>query len=71
MGGTGGGVAYNREDYEHYCRSGMDASPVGQILVDESLLGWKEFEMEVVREGFALNLIGAAVITLVVYSWLG
>jgi len=44
LGGTGGGVAYNREDYEYYCRTGMDASPVGQILVDESLLGWKEFE---------------------------
>ena len=50
LGGTGGGVAYNRDDYIHYCRSGMDASPVGQILVDESLLGWKEFEMEVVRD---------------------
>ncbi|WP_421905646.1 carbamoyl-phosphate synthase large subunit [Mameliella sp.] len=50
LGGTGGGVAYNREDYIHYCRSGMDASPVGQILVDESLLGWKEYEMEVVRD---------------------
>jgi carbamoyl-phosphate synthase large subunit len=50
MGGTGGGVAYNREDYEFFCRSGMDASPVNQILVDESLLGWKEFEMEVVRD---------------------
>ncbi|MBD3679659.1 MAG: carbamoyl-phosphate synthase large subunit, partial [Rhodobacteraceae bacterium] len=50
LGGTGGGVAYNREEYEHFCRSGMDASPVGQILVDESLLGWKEFEMEVVRD---------------------
>ncbi|MDX8353775.1 carbamoyl-phosphate synthase large subunit [Cognatiyoonia sp. IB215182] len=50
LGGTGGGVAYNREEYEYYCRSGMDASPVGQILVDESLLGWKEFEMEVVRD---------------------
>ncbi|RVV98447.1 carbamoyl-phosphate synthase large subunit [Mesobaculum littorinae] len=50
LGGTGGGVAYNRDDYEHYCRSGMDASPVGQILVDESLLGWKEYEMEVVRD---------------------
>ena len=50
MGGTGGGVAYNREDYEFFCRSGMDASPVGQILIDESLLGWKEFEMEVVRD---------------------
>ena len=50
LGGTGGGVAYNREDYIHYCRTGMDASPVGQILVDESLLGWKEYEMEVVRD---------------------
>ena len=50
LGGTGGGVAYNRDDYEFYCRSGMDASPVNQILVDESLLGWKEFEMEVVRD---------------------
>jgi carbamoyl-phosphate synthase large subunit len=50
MGGTGGGVAYNREDYEFYCRSGMDASPMGQILIDESLLGWKEYEMEVVRD---------------------
>ena len=50
LGGTGGGVAYNREDYEHFCRTGMDSSPVSQILVDESLLGWKEFEMEVVRD---------------------
>ncbi|WP_299563780.1 carbamoyl-phosphate synthase large subunit [uncultured Sulfitobacter sp.] len=50
MGGTGGGVAYNREDFEFYCRSGMDASPMGQILIDESLIGWKEFEMEVVRD---------------------
>ncbi len=50
MGGTGGGVAYNREDYMHFCRTGMDASPVNQILVDQSLLGWKEYEMEVVRD---------------------
>ncbi len=50
LGGTGGGVAYNHEDYVHYCRTGMDASPVGQILIDESLLGWKEYEMEVVRD---------------------
>ncbi|ROT99007.1 carbamoyl-phosphate synthase large subunit [Histidinibacterium lentulum] len=50
LGGTGGGVAYNRQDYMHYCRTGMDASPAGQILIDESLLGWKEFEMEVVRD---------------------
>ena len=50
LGGTGGGVAYNRAEYEHFCRTGMEASPVAQILVDESLLGWKEFEMEVVRD---------------------
>ncbi|NIZ08383.1 carbamoyl-phosphate synthase large subunit [Pseudooceanicola sp. HF7] len=50
LGGTGGGVAYNRDDYEYYCRSGMEASPMAQILVDESLLGWKEYEMEVVRD---------------------
>jgi carbamoyl-phosphate synthase large subunit len=50
LGGTGGGVAYNRADYEYFCRTGLDASPVTQILIDESLLGWKEFEMEVVRD---------------------
>ena len=50
LGGTGGGVAYNRDDYEHFCKTGLDASPVSQILIDESLLGWKEFEMEVVRD---------------------
>ncbi|MEM6487371.1 MAG: carbamoyl phosphate synthase large subunit, partial [Pseudomonadota bacterium] len=50
LGGTGGGVAYNREDYERICRAGLEASPAGQILIDESLLGWKEFEMEVVRD---------------------
>ncbi|MEM7742644.1 MAG: carbamoyl-phosphate synthase large subunit [Pseudomonadota bacterium] len=50
LGGTGGGVAYNKSEYEAICRSGLDASPVSQILIDESLLGWKEFEMEVVRD---------------------
>ncbi|WP_298260690.1 carbamoyl-phosphate synthase large subunit [uncultured Litoreibacter sp.] len=50
LGGTGGGVAYNRDDYEHFCKTGLDASPVNQILIDESLLGWKEYEMEVVRD---------------------
>ena len=50
LGGTGGGVAYNREEFEQIARSGIDASPAGQILIDESLLGWKEFEMEVVRD---------------------
>ncbi|MBF9036558.1 carbamoyl-phosphate synthase large subunit [Rhodobacterales bacterium HKCCE2091] len=50
LGGTGGGIAYNREDYRDICRRGLEASPVAQILVDESLLGWKEYEMEVVRD---------------------
>ena len=50
LGGTGGGVAYNRDEYFEICRRGLEASPVAQILIDESLLGWKEFEMEVVRD---------------------
>ncbi len=50
MGGTGGGVAYNVEEYEEIIRSGLSASPTNQVLVDESLLGWKEYEMEVVRD---------------------
>ncbi len=50
LGGTGGGVAYNRDDYEAIVKSGLEASPVAQVLIDESLLGWKEFEMEVVRD---------------------
>lgn len=50
LGGTGGGVAYNRDDFIHFCQTGLDASPVNQILIDESLLGWKEYEMEVVRD---------------------
>ncbi|MTH78619.1 carbamoyl-phosphate synthase large subunit [Paracoccus aestuariivivens] len=50
LGGTGGGVAYNRDDYERIVRSGLEASPVAQVLVDESLLGWKEYEFEVVRD---------------------
>ncbi|MEL7486014.1 MAG: carbamoyl-phosphate synthase large subunit [Pseudomonadota bacterium] len=50
LGGTGGGIAYNREEFEQIVRGGIDASPVGQVLIDESLLGWKEFEMEVVRD---------------------
>ncbi len=50
LGGTGGGVAYNSEEFESIVRSGLDASPNGQILIDESLIGWKEYEMEVVRD---------------------
>ncbi|HNS87118.1 MAG TPA: carbamoyl-phosphate synthase large subunit, partial [Parvularculaceae bacterium] len=50
LGGTGGGIAYNREEFEHIVRAGIEASPVGQVLIDESLLGWKEYEMEVVRD---------------------
>ncbi len=50
LGGTGGGVAYNIEEFEHFVRSGLTASPTNQVLIDESLLGWKEYEMEVVRD---------------------
>ncbi len=50
MGGTGGGIAYNREEFEVIVRSGLDASPTTEVLIEESLLGWKEYEMEVVRD---------------------
>ena len=50
LGGTGAGVAYNKEDFEATCRHGLDASPTSEILLEESVLGWKEFEMEVVRD---------------------
>jgi carbamoyl-phosphate synthase large subunit len=50
LGGTGGGVAYNREEYARIVKEGLDASPTHQVLIEESLLGWKEFEMEVVRD---------------------
>ena len=50
LGGTGGGIAYNKDQYEQITAEGLDASPISQILVEESLLGWKEFEMEVVRD---------------------
>ncbi len=50
LGGTGGGVAYNRAEFEAIVKSGLDASPTTEVLIEESLLGWKEFEMEVVRD---------------------
>ena len=50
MGGSGGGIAYNREEFEPICRRGLDLSPTNELLIDESLIGWKEFEMEVVRD---------------------
>ncbi|MBF0161627.1 MAG: carbamoyl-phosphate synthase large subunit, partial [Magnetococcales bacterium] len=50
LGGSGGGVAYNREEFEQIVRRGLDASPTTEVLIEESLLGWKEFEMEVVRD---------------------
>jgi len=50
LGGTGGGIAYNQEEYEQISASGIDASPVNQILIDKSLLGWKEYELEVMRD---------------------
>ena len=50
LGGKGGGVAYNENDFREICKRGLDASPANQILIDQSLLGWKEFEMEVIRD---------------------
>ena len=50
LGGTGGGIAYNENEYFDICEKGLDASPVSEILVEESALGWKEYEMEVVRD---------------------
>lgn len=50
MGGTGGGIAYNREEFDKIVRDGLEASPTTEVLIDESLLGWKEYEMEVVRD---------------------
>ena len=50
LGGTGGGIAYNREEFVEICERGLDASPTNEVLLEESVLGWKEFEMEVVRD---------------------
>ena len=50
MGGTGGGIAYNQEEFEEMAQTGIDSSPVSQILIDQSLLGWKEYELEVMRD---------------------
>ena len=51
LGGTGGGIAYNRQEFEDIVRRGIDMSPVGQVLVERSVIGWKEFELEVMRDG--------------------
>ena len=51
LGGTGGGIAYNREEYESIVRRGLELSPVSQVLVERSVIGWKEFELEVMRDG--------------------
>ncbi|TAF71791.1 MAG: carbamoyl-phosphate synthase large subunit, partial [Curvibacter sp.] len=50
LGGTGGGIAYNSEEFETICKRGLEASPTNELLIEESLLGWKEYEMEVVRD---------------------
>ena len=50
MGGTGGGIAYNIDEFKNICEKGLELSPTSELLIDESLIGWKEFEMEVVRD---------------------
>ncbi|MDH3224164.1 MAG: carbamoyl-phosphate synthase large subunit, partial [Gemmatimonadota bacterium] len=51
LGGTGGGIAYNKEEFEIQVRKGLDASPITEVLIDRSVIGWKEYELEVVRDG--------------------
>src|SRR3990170_6793935 len=50
LGGSGGGIAYNRQEFVEICERGLDASPTGELLIEESVIGWKEFELEVVRD---------------------
>ncbi len=50
LGGTGGGIAYNREEFNELIARGLDLSPVGEVLIEESVIGWKEFELEVMRD---------------------
>src|SRR6266536_6325774 len=50
LGGTGGGIGYNRDEFEEIAKRGLELSPVSEILIEESLLGWKEYEMEVMRD---------------------
>jgi carbamoyl-phosphate synthase large subunit len=61
LGGTGGGIAYNKAEFEAIVRSGIDASPTNEVLIEESLLGWKEYEMEVVRDRHDNSIIICAI----------
>ena len=61
LGGTGGGIAYNREEFEQQVRKGLDASPITEVLIDRSILGWKEYELEVVRDGIDNVIIICAI----------
>ena len=61
LGGTGGGIAYNREEFEIQVRKGLDASPITEVLIDRSILGWKEYELEVVRDGIDTVIIICAI----------
>jgi len=61
LGGTGGGIAYNREEFEAAVRKGLDASPIHEVLVDRSVIGWKEYELEVVRDGLDNVIIVCAI----------
>jgi carbamoyl-phosphate synthase large subunit len=61
LGGTGGGIAYNREEFEAQVRKGLDASPTTEVLIDRSVIGWKEYELEVVRDGIDNVIIVCAI----------
>ena len=63
LGGTGGGIAYNREEFEEICARGLDLSPTNELLIDESLIGWKEYEMEVMRDKADNAVIICSIVT--------
>src|SRR5205085_11971479 len=61
LGGSGGGIAYNKDEFVDMCKRGLDLSPTRELLIEESLLGWKEFEMEVVRDRKANCIIACSI----------
>src|SRR5258708_37067865 len=61
LGGSGGGIAYNRDEFESKVARGIAMSPVGEVLLEESVIGWKEFEMEVMRDGADNGVIGCSI----------
>ena len=70
MGGSGGGVAFNKEQFVEICQRGLDLSPTNELLIEESILGWKEFEMEVVRDTKTIVLSSVPLKTLIQWEFI-